>query len=54
MRISVEEAEDRLEELVQRAEAGEEILLTLKENVTVRFEPVQRRDIKSRGTVAEG
>ena len=40
MRISVEEAEDRLEELVQRAEAGEEVLLTIRGRIVVRIEPI--------------
>lgn len=53
MRISVKEAEDRLEELVQRAEAGEEVLLTLRGRIAVRIEPIKGRDVNSRRTFIE-
>jgi prevent-host-death family protein len=37
MQIAVEDAEDILEELVERAEAGEEIILTLDGRPAVRL-----------------
>ena len=43
MRISVTEAKGRLTELVRRAEAGEEVVLTRHGHATVKLEPVQRR-----------
>jgi prevent-host-death family protein len=41
MRISVSEAKGQLTDLVRRAEAGEEILLTRHGHPTVRLTPVQ-------------
>ena len=43
MRISVTEAKGRLTELVSRAEAGEEIVLTRHGKATVKLEPMRRR-----------
>ena len=43
MRISVTEAKGRLTELVRRAEAGEEVVLTRHGQATVKLEPVRRR-----------
>lgn len=42
MRISVTEAESQLTELVRRAEAGEEIVLTRHGRDAIRFVPVKR------------
>jgi len=43
MRISVSEAKGRLSELVRRAEAGEEVVLTRHRKETVKLVPVQPR-----------
>ena len=43
MRISVTEAKAKLTELVRRAEAGEEIVLTRRGRATVRLVPARRR-----------
>ncbi len=40
MRLPVEEAATRLEELAQRALAGEEIILTREGKVDIRLEPL--------------
>ena len=42
MRVSVTEAKDQLTELVRRAEAGDEVVLTRHGRPTVRLVPVQR------------
>jgi len=41
MQISVEDAQDKLDELVDRALAGEEIILVLDGHPTVRLEPAE-------------
>ncbi|MBW8882336.1 MAG: type II toxin-antitoxin system prevent-host-death family antitoxin [Asticcacaulis sp.] len=41
MEISVEDAEAQLDELIARAEAGEDIVLTLEGRQAVRFVPVK-------------
>ena len=52
MRISVTEARRQLTELVSRAEAGEEAVLTRHSKATVKLEPVRRRpDAEARRTV---
>ena len=52
MRISVTEAKGQLTELVSRAEAGEEVVLTRHGKATVKLEPVRRRpDAEARRTV---
>lgn len=43
MRISVTEAKGQLTELVRRAEAGDEVVLTRHGHATVMLVPVQRR-----------
>ena len=43
MRVSVSDAKAQLTELVRRAEAGEEVVLTRHGQATVRLAPVQRR-----------
>ncbi len=43
MRVSVTEAKGQLTELVRRAEAGEEVVLTRHGQATVRLAPVRRR-----------
>lgn len=42
MRVSVTEAKGQLTELVRRAEAGDEVVLTRHGRPTVRLVPVQR------------
>ena len=42
MRISVTEAKGQLTELVRRAEAGDEVVLTRRGHATVMLVPVQR------------
>ena len=43
MQISVTQAKGQLTELVRRAEAGEEVVLTRHGRATVRLAPVERR-----------
>ena len=43
MQISVTEAKGQLTELVRRAEAGEEVVLTRHGRATVKLAPVRRR-----------
>ena len=43
MRVSVSEAKGQLTELVRRAEAGDEVVLTRHGRPTVRLVPVQTR-----------
>lgn len=43
MRVSVTEAKGQLTELVRRAEAGEEVVLTRHGQATVKLAPVRRR-----------
>ena len=43
MRVSVTEAKGQLTELVRRAEAGEEVVLTRHGRETVKLAPVRRR-----------
>ena len=43
MRISVTEAKGQLTELVRRAEAGDEVVLTRHGQATVKLVPVRRR-----------
>jgi prevent-host-death family protein len=42
MRISVTEAKGQLTELVRRAEAGDEVILTRHGHAAVRLTPIQR------------
>jgi prevent-host-death family protein len=42
MRISVSEAKAQLTDLVRRAEAGEEVVLTRHDQEVVRLEPVKK------------
>ena len=52
MRVSVTEAKGQLTELVRRAEAGEEVVLTRHGHAAVRLTPVQKvRDKASRLTL---
>lgn len=52
MRISVTEAKGQLTELVSRAEAGEEVVLTRHDKATVELVPVRLRpDAEVRRTV---
>jgi prevent-host-death family protein len=54
MRISIAEAEGQLTELVRRAEAGEEVILTNHGHVAVRLVAIEAaRDRKSRGALLE-
>jgi prevent-host-death family protein len=54
MRISVTEAKGQLTELVRRAEAGDEVILTRHGQATVRLTPVGvKRDRKSRKALLE-
>lgn len=54
MRISVTEAKGQLTELVRRAEAGDEIILTRHGHAAVRLVAVQaRKDSASRKTLIE-
>ncbi len=43
MQISVSEAKGRLTELVRRAEAGEEVVLTRHGQAAAKLEPMRRR-----------
>ena len=43
MQISVDEAKGRLTELVRRAEAGEEVVLTRHGQAAAKLEPMRRR-----------
>lgn len=43
MRVALAEAESQLTELVRRAEAGEEIILTREGHAAVRLTPVESR-----------
>lgn len=52
MRISVSEAKERLTELVRRAEAGDEVVLTRHGKESARLVPVQTTpDAAARGAV---
>lgn len=52
MRISVTEAKGQLTELVRRAEAGEEVVLTRHGRTTVKLVPVRRPpDVDARRAV---
>ena len=52
MRISVSEAKGRLTELVRRAEAGDEVVLTRHGKAIVRLVPVQPQpDLEARRTL---
>jgi prevent-host-death family protein len=54
MRVSVSEAKGQLTELVRRAEAGEEIILTRHGHPAVRLAPVTSQpDRKARRTLLE-
>jgi prevent-host-death family protein len=54
MRVSVSDAKGQLTELVRRAEAGDEIVLTRHGNAAVRLVPVHApRDRKSRRALLE-
>ena len=51
MRISVTEAKGRLTELVRRAEAGEEVVLTRHGRATVKLASARRPDADARRAV---
>ncbi|MCY3827753.1 MAG: type II toxin-antitoxin system prevent-host-death family antitoxin [Rhodospirillaceae bacterium] len=55
MQISVTQAKGQLTELVRRAEAGEEVVLTRHGRATVRLAPVERRPTAAerRAAIAE-
>jgi prevent-host-death family protein len=54
MRVSVTEAKGQLTELVRRAEAGEDVILTRHGHAAVRLVPVRAAlDRKSRRTLLE-
>ncbi len=54
MRISVSEAKGQLTELVRRAEAGDEVILTRHGHAAVRLVPVRvAADAKTRAAVIE-
>jgi prevent-host-death family protein len=54
MQVSVTEAKRRLTELVRRAEAGDEVILTRRGHAVVRLVPVKEMtDRKSRRTLLE-
>jgi prevent-host-death family protein len=54
MRVSVTEAKGLLTELVRRAEAGDEVILTRHGQAAVRLVPIKRvLDRKSRRTLLE-
>jgi prevent-host-death family protein len=54
MRVSVTEAKGQLTELVRRAEAGDEVVLTRHGQPTVRLVPVRAdRDGRSRRAILE-
>lgn len=54
MQISVTEAKGQLTELVRRAEAGDEVILTRHGHAAVRLVPIQQiPDGKSRRTLLE-
>ncbi|MFY9349710.1 MAG: type II toxin-antitoxin system prevent-host-death family antitoxin [Sphingobium sp.] len=54
MRVSVSEAKGQLTELVRRAEAGDEIVLTRHGQAAVRLVPIRRvRDGKARRALLE-
>jgi prevent-host-death family protein len=55
MRVSVTEAKGQLTELVRRAEAGDEVILTRHGHAAVRLVPVKAApDRKSRRILLEG
>jgi prevent-host-death family protein len=55
MKVSVTEAKNQLTELVRRAEAGDEVILTHRGHAAVRLVPVKTvPDRKSRRTLLEG
>jgi len=55
MRISLSEAKARLTDLVRRAEAGDEVILTRHGQAAVRLVPVRmaRLDVRARRTLLE-
>jgi prevent-host-death family protein len=54
MQVSVTEAKGRLRELVRRAEAGDEIILTRRGHAAVRLVPIKAAlDRKSRRTLLQ-
>ena len=54
MQISVTDAKAQLTELVRRAEAGDEVILTRHGQATVRLVPIKAAmDVKTRQTVLE-
>jgi len=54
MRVSVTEAKAQLTELVRRAEAGDEVILTRRGQAAVRLVPVKAvRDREARRTLLE-
>ena len=52
MQISVTEAKGQLTELVRRAEAGDEVVLTRHGQATVKLVPVRRRPDARRAVIA--
>ena len=54
MKITVSEAKGQLTELVRRAEAGDEVILTRHGHPAVRLVPVRKRvDLEKRGRVLD-
>ena len=53
MQVSVTEAKGQLTELVRRAEAGDEVILTRHGHAAVRLVPVKVRDRRSRRALLE-
>jgi prevent-host-death family protein len=53
MRITVSEAKGQLTELVRRAEAGEEVIITRHGNEAVRLVPIDRKDRAHRRQILE-
>lgn len=54
VRVSVTEAKGQLTELVRRAEAGEEVILTRRGEAVIRLTPVKpARDAKARRSLLE-
>lgn len=54
MQVSVSDAKGQLTELVRRAEAGDEVILTRHGHAAVRLVPIKRLpDVKMRGRLLE-
>lgn len=54
MKVSVSEAKAQLTDLVRRAEAGDEVILTRRGEPTVRLVPVMAGDLRERRKRALG